>query len=273
MADKEQQTLPLTPGAKVDDSIAEGLVGAEALTNIPSHPSNEKEAILAKQRDDALPDPETAVPVQPPPEMAADAAESEGEEGAAESEKADYCPKCGWHQASKFEVVPTELDKANFIRAALSGGRFEKAYMIFGGRMEVTFRSRIVEESEDVARHLQWQAVTGNMDVRLLYVMAHKMDMAISISQVRVFDEGGVMQSEQAFPIPTHEVYPRIEIEEECSQCLCERVHHKLFVAKGVGEMTYTALYKEFCKFDALYQMLTVRADDPDFYSATPSAT
>lgn len=261
-----RQGLPLRPGREMDDAVAEGLIGKDGIANLQGHPLGQKDAVLTEQRDSGLPQPGITPAVETPPEFKEGA--EEGEDSKARSEP---CKRCGLNPDDPFLVEPTSLDKVNFMRAALTGGRFEKSFPLFGGRLRVTFRSRIVDESESISRHLQWQAVQGNLDIRFLYTLAQKMTMSMSLSKVEVFDEQGIVESSVVYPIPTLEFYP--EIEGEGSQQLCDRVHYKLFIKNNVSEMTYNALYKAFLSFDALYQMLISRAEDSDFWLATPSAT
>lgn len=266
----QRQGLPLRPGKEIDDALAEGLIGKEGLVSLPGHPSSQKETVLREQRDSALPKPGDTPAIETPPELT----EVDDESTAtvtSDKPSSGPCKRCGLDPSLPFDIEPTPLDKANFLRAALTGGRFEKSFTIFNDRLRVTFRSRIVEESEDISKHLQWMAVHGDLDVRFLYTMANKLTMAVSLTKVEVFDEEGMIVSVIDYPIPTLEAYPEIDV--ESSQRLCDRVHHRMFVQSNVSEMTYNAIYRSFLQFDGLYQMLISRAEDSDFWSATPSAT
>ena len=267
----DRQGLPLKPGAEIGREMGEGLIGAEAISTMPGHPVSEKDRILDQQKQAALPV-SSGVPVRTPEEMKEPEAKDEDEKDE-KIEEPRVCPKCGWNQGSEITAEPSELDKANFMRAALTGSRFEKSFPMYGNRLRVTFRSRMVDESEDVSQHLQWEATRGNMDIRLLYVIANKMSMAMSLSKIEIFDESGALQKTQEWPTPTKELY-KTDAAYEGSHRLCDIVHYCMFVKdKNVGDMMYNALYKAFTQFDELYQMMVARAEDPDFWSATPSVT
>jgi hypothetical protein len=64
------------------------------------------------------------------------------------------CPRCGWDMQQKFEIVPTDNDKEEFLIALLGGHRFRKSYELFGGKLRVKFRSMLAEENKAVYRQL-----------------------------------------------------------------------------------------------------------------------
>jgi hypothetical protein len=65
-----------------------------------------------------------------------------------------FCPRCGWDMLQKFEVVPTDRDKEDFLATILGGTRFRKRYELFGGKVIVTFRGLLAEENKLVYRQL-----------------------------------------------------------------------------------------------------------------------
>jgi hypothetical protein len=65
-----------------------------------------------------------------------------------------YCPRCGWDMRQKFDIVPTDRDKEDFIATLLGGSRFKKKYELFGGKVVITFRSLLAEENKLVYRQL-----------------------------------------------------------------------------------------------------------------------
>jgi hypothetical protein len=65
-----------------------------------------------------------------------------------------FCPRCGWDMKQKFEVVPTDKDKEDFLIATLGGQRFRKTYELFGGKVLVTFRSMLADENKAIYRQL-----------------------------------------------------------------------------------------------------------------------
>lgn len=65
-----------------------------------------------------------------------------------------YCPRCSWDMRQKFDIVPTDRDKEDFIATLLGGTRFKKKYELFGGKVIITFRSLLAEENKLVYRQL-----------------------------------------------------------------------------------------------------------------------
>lgn len=65
-----------------------------------------------------------------------------------------YCPRCGWDMRQKFDIVPTDRDKEDFIATLLGCSRFKKKYEMFGGKIIVTFRSLLAEENKLIYRQL-----------------------------------------------------------------------------------------------------------------------
>ena len=65
-----------------------------------------------------------------------------------------FCPRCGWDMLQKFEVLPTDRDKEDFLATILGGSRFRKRYELLGGKIIVTFRGLLAEENKLVYRQL-----------------------------------------------------------------------------------------------------------------------
>lgn len=65
-----------------------------------------------------------------------------------------FCARCGWDTRQKFEAIPTEVDKEQFLITVLGESRFTKAYEIFGGRYTITFRTLLADESKIIYRQL-----------------------------------------------------------------------------------------------------------------------
>lgn len=65
-----------------------------------------------------------------------------------------YCPRCGWDIRQKFDAIPTQRDKEDFLATLLGGSRFTKKYELFGGRVWVVFRSLLAEENKLIYRQL-----------------------------------------------------------------------------------------------------------------------
>ena len=99
--------------------------------------------------DRAAPAAETTPPPAEPAETQVIAVTAEEPKPAAV-----FCPRCGWDARMKFDVVPTNRDKEDFLSTLLGGQRFRKKYELFGGKVVVTFRSVLAEENKLIYRQL-----------------------------------------------------------------------------------------------------------------------
>jgi hypothetical protein len=93
--------------------------------------------------------PETSPPEPPEPPVSAPVAQETSAPAIL-----PFCPRCGWDMRQKFEVLPTERDKEDFLATILGGSRFRKRYELLGGKIIVTFRGLLAEENKLVYRQL-----------------------------------------------------------------------------------------------------------------------
>ncbi len=185
-------------------------------------------------------------------------------------EHPETCPRCALDLTKPYKVTPTEEDLTNFLRAMMNshtGDRFVKSYPIFGGRVRVTFRSLLAEESENIGEELRRLAGLSGGDFRLLFVFATKLGMAMSMERLETIDANGIVTNQRVFQPVTEELYPVIQGSDEK---LCSRAHKKIFTKPGIGEGLYTAISRIYGKFDWLYQHMVTRSEDPNFWKATP---
>lgn len=105
---------------------------------------------VAKEEAKPAPSQETK-PAEPPPEPPVIAPEDQALPAPA---ILPFCPRCGWDMRQKFEVLPTDRDKEDFLATILGGSRFRKRYELLGGKIIVTFRGLLAEENKLVYRQL-----------------------------------------------------------------------------------------------------------------------
>lgn len=86
-----------------------------------------------------------------PPEVPATSADTTGTTPMA---VLPFCPRCGWDMRQRFEIVPTDLDKEDFLAAALGGTKFKRDYPMFGGKMVVMFNTILADENKMIHRQL-----------------------------------------------------------------------------------------------------------------------
>lgn len=65
-----------------------------------------------------------------------------------------FCPRCGWDVRQKYESMPTERDKEDFLATLFGNTRFKKEYELFGGKLKVRFRGLLAEENKLIYRQL-----------------------------------------------------------------------------------------------------------------------
>lgn len=65
-----------------------------------------------------------------------------------------FCPRCGWDMRQKFDIVPTDLDKEDFVATTLGNTRFKRDYKLMGGKMTIAFKTILAEENKMIHRQL-----------------------------------------------------------------------------------------------------------------------
>lgn len=137
-----EQTKNMAPSVSdVYKQIAEATDGPQIVDDREKMAATEKPA-------------EEPAPVEPEKETPAEEKPAEVNTDAQRPIVIAYCPRCGWDMRQKFDIVPTERDKEDFVATLLGGVRFKKRYELFGGLVVVTFRSLLAEENKLVYRQL-----------------------------------------------------------------------------------------------------------------------
>lgn len=101
-----------------------------------------------------------------------------------------FCPRCGWDLRQKFDVVPTDRDKEDFLATLLGGARFKKKYDLFGGRISVTFRSLLAEENKLIYRQLVLDQQKNKVATEAEWFV-QMMDYRLACSLETVTDKSG----------------------------------------------------------------------------------
>lgn len=65
-----------------------------------------------------------------------------------------FCPRCGWDMRQKFEIVPTDRDKEDFVSALLGGTRFKRDYALLGGKLNLAFQTILADDNKMIHRQL-----------------------------------------------------------------------------------------------------------------------
>jgi hypothetical protein len=101
-----------------------------------------------------------------------------------------FCPRCGWDMRIKFDVVPTDRDKEDFLATLLGGARFQKRYELFGGRVVVTFRSVLAEENKLIYRQLVLDQANGTVNTEAEWFV-QLMDYRLACALDTIADKNG----------------------------------------------------------------------------------
>jgi hypothetical protein len=111
---------------------------------------------IVDDRNDTPPPVSEPPPPPPPPLETPESEEAPAESNTGLGQRAmlPFCPRCGWDMRQKFEIVPTDLDKEDFLAAALGSQKFQRDYEIFGGKIRIVFHTILAEESKMLHRQL-----------------------------------------------------------------------------------------------------------------------
>jgi hypothetical protein len=101
-----------------------------------------------------------------------------------------FCPRCGWDMRQKFDIVPTDREKEDFLATLLGGVRFKKKYELFGGRIVVTFRSLLAEENKLIYRQLVLDQQKNKVATEAEWFV-QMMDYRLACSLESVADKNG----------------------------------------------------------------------------------
>jgi hypothetical protein len=101
-----------------------------------------------------------------------------------------FCPRCGWDVRMKFDVVPTDRDKEDFLATLLGGTRFRKRYELFGGKVVVTFRSVLAEENKLIYRQLVLDQQNGTVNTEAEWFV-QLMDYRLACALDTIADKSG----------------------------------------------------------------------------------
>lgn len=103
---------------------------------------------------------------------------------------ATFCPRCGWDVRMKFDIVPTDRDKEDFLATLLGGTRFRKTYELFGGRVVVTFRSVLAEENKLIYKQLVLDQQNGLVNTEAEWFV-QLMDYRLACALDTITDKNG----------------------------------------------------------------------------------
>ncbi len=204
--------------------------------------------------------------VNPPTAVAA--MDSDNEDPAEDTAHPGECPFCKWDLSQDFTDPEIDTqDKRAFIRHLLSDddqARFYKTYDAMGGDIRITFRSRTLGETEGVSvRIRKWvrdNPEASEIEVQSLLLRLH---MTLSLDKVFRQDEDGNTGSTRDYPAVNKKNYG----DDPYMAAMAE------VFPDGKGTAWYTLVYQYYMAFQRLYDLLSARAPQSDFWKATAGDT
>lgn len=193
-----------------------------------------------------------------------------------------HCPRCNWNLGVK-EVEPTGEDKKEFLRYVLGAPSFEKTYDIFGGAAKVTFRAKRPVEQDYILKQLALDKQKGRItDFAGNTFLRQRYQAAVMFKEMRLQSEESKKEENNIF---NHELQKLLETPENVTQLKENlkdnpvgewiedddtpvRCMHAALVAV-LPPPIYSAMFQLSLDFEMLVDVLTWRARDKDFWSAT----
>jgi len=189
--------------------------------------------------------------------------------GAAQS--LHHCPRCNFRLSDSMTMVPDENDKMFFLASVLGGktGRFKKTINLFGGRVQVTFRSLEIAESELCLTQLAYdrrddqaldysQAAMRMMDYRL----------ALSLDSYRIGDDFQELPEN----VDDWEIESSGPGSDKPQTKLPKMVHWLQTNTALRSEVVWRQAGQASLRFEQLFAHLEAKALDPDFWQAIEGA-
>ncbi len=171
------------------------------------------------------------------------------------------CPHCGWDLARLDEVDPDDADKYAYIAHVLGAPRFHRAFLLYGGRMVVNFRTPTLVECDliqkQLAADLAAGAFGGTIEERRMTYLQRMLDYRLVTMIDTVMRDG---QPTVAIPSPAD-----CEVRDGDATALPELreyVDNEILI----GESVRRFVGYEFHRFQRLAEKLESRANDPSFF-------
>ncbi len=97
-----------------------------------------------------------------------------------------HCQRCKFPLDRPWSIQATEADKEDFMLANMTLKRYTKTYPLMGGRLIVTFRSLLADESKMLTRHLRDMVRTGEIAGDPEYIAAQsEFRLILSVQSVQ----------------------------------------------------------------------------------------
>lgn len=105
-----------------------------------------------------------------------------------------FCPRCGWDMRQKYDVNVTDRDKEDFVACLLGNTRFKRTFEILGGKLKVTLRALLTEETKAIYKQLIIDQQQGVVNSEAEW-FAQMMDYRLACSVESLADKDGKLIS------------------------------------------------------------------------------
>lgn len=105
-----------------------------------------------------------------------------------------FCPRCGWDMRQKYDVNATDRDKEDFVACLLGNTRFKRTFDLFGGKLRVTLRALLTEETKAIYKQLIIDQQQGVVNSEAEW-FAQMMDYRLACSVESLADKDGKLIS------------------------------------------------------------------------------
>jgi len=154
----------------------------------PTDPTAPERAKAVEELESVIKQPAPAQ--QPSNQALAEISELQAENRRLQQElekKPEHCPRCAWPTAMPVEHLPTDEDITNFLESVVSGEVFVKSYELYGGAVQVEFRTRLSCEMEAIKEHVM--DVSGGVLTEEMLGLTDELVFLTSLKSVRLKDK------------------------------------------------------------------------------------
>lgn len=168
----------------------------------------------------------------------------------------------------------TEEDRAAFLKAVMSGERYERPFSLFGGRLTGIFRCRSVAESDGIIAWLSHCVNVKKVDARIEYMTL--MRNGVLAAQVKCL-RGFISEDFQELPQPYAPTRVPVERKDEKGNAVHDteiREPGWLGVAEAWAkrpDALVTAIHLELQKFERRYWTMVIKSADQNFWNPAAS--
>jgi len=205
---------------------------------------------------DDLPKDEAPAPVAIPPVQEPEPENSSQEQNSEPAKMEGECPMCGLDLATE-PNEPTVHDKMAYIAVVLGDlPRFRKTVSLYGGRLQIVFRSLLPREVDLALKEADIALNAGDiMNIGHYARVTEAYKMCMSIAEVR-------RPNKQPIQLPEIDKFELEEGEETALPRLNAYLENEVFTVESIRR----AVFYQYTKFNNMLNKLEVRADDPDFF-------